>query len=206
MVDCSYGLREGVEGISVEALGYSVSPRGADHVHNILDKDVKFPVPIVSAIIERERDGELEILVQTRWKPDKDPEYSGALEIPAGTLEKYENVYDALTREVFEETGLRVTGFRPHVRTKTYAQRGDEAFAFLPFCCQQQTSGKQRVGFVFVCTVEEKNPVANPDEAKDVRWMKSSELKKLLEQTPELIFTFQLGALEYYLQYGKAQP
>jgi 8-oxo-dGTP diphosphatase len=164
--------------------------------------DLKYPVPVVSAIIEREQDGELEILVQTRWKPDQDPEYSGTLEIPAGTLEKYESVYDALAREVFEETGLRVTGFRPDIRTKTYVQKDDEVFAFLPFCCQQQTQGKQRVGFVFVCTVEEKQPVANVNEAKDARWMKQSELKRLLEQAPEEIFAFQLGALDYYLQSG----
>jgi hypothetical protein len=36
-----------------------------------------FAVPIVSAVIERERDGEIEVLVQTRWKPDKDPQEFG---------------------------------------------------------------------------------------------------------------------------------
>ena len=44
--------------------------------------DVNFP--IVSTLIEREHNGETEILVQTRWKPDRDPLYSGTLEIPAG--------------------------------------------------------------------------------------------------------------------------
>jgi 8-oxo-dGTP pyrophosphatase MutT (NUDIX family) len=39
---------------------------------------------VVSAIVERERDGEIEVLVQTRWKPGQDPAYSGTLEIPAG--------------------------------------------------------------------------------------------------------------------------
>ena len=39
-------------------------------------------LPIVSAIIEREHNGEKEILVQTRWKPERDPLYSGTLEIP----------------------------------------------------------------------------------------------------------------------------
>jgi hypothetical protein len=48
-------------------------------------------VPIVSAIIEREHNGEKEILVQTRWKPDRDPLYSGTLEIPAGGMHVYEN-------------------------------------------------------------------------------------------------------------------
>ena len=61
---------------------------------------------MVSAIIEREHNGEKEILVQTRWKPERDPLYSGTLEIPAGGMHVYENVYDAVKREVLEETGL----------------------------------------------------------------------------------------------------
>jgi hypothetical protein len=72
----------------------------------------------VSAIVERQHDGEAEVLVQTRWKPDSDPRYSGTLEIPAGSMNQFENVYDAITREVLEETGLRITGFRPDLRSK----------------------------------------------------------------------------------------
>ena len=49
-------------------------------------------LPIVSAIIEREHNGEKEILVHTRWKPERDPLYSGTLEIPAGGMHVYENV------------------------------------------------------------------------------------------------------------------
>lgn len=41
---------------------------------------LSFPVPIVSAIIERQCDGQTEGLVQTRWKSSKDPKYSGALD------------------------------------------------------------------------------------------------------------------------------
>src|SRR5215510_8940315 len=69
-------------------------------------------LPIVSAIIEREHNGEKELLVQTRWKPERDPLYSGTLEIPAGGMHVYENVYDTVKREVLEETGLR-TSFHP---------------------------------------------------------------------------------------------
>ena len=87
-----------------------------------------FPVPIVSAIIERQRDGEIEVLVQTRWKPDKDPKYSGTLEIPAGGIGPFENIYDALRREVFEETGLNVIGFRPDTQTKLHSQRSRRLF------------------------------------------------------------------------------
>jgi 8-oxo-dGTP diphosphatase len=155
---------------------------------------------VISAIIERERDGDLEILVQTRWKPERDPVYSGTLEIPAGGINRYENVYDALKREVLEETGLRVLKIKPDIRTEIFSPREDGAFAFVPFCCQQQTKGgASRVGFVFICEVESEAPVANNDETRDIRWMKIASLKRLIEETPEQIFTFQLPVLSYYL-------
>ncbi len=58
-----------------------------------------FPVPMVSAIIERQRGPITEVLVQVRWKPQQDPLYSGTFEIPAGGIELYESVYDALSRQ-----------------------------------------------------------------------------------------------------------
>lgn len=167
-------------------------------------KDIDLNFAVVSAIIERQRE-EIEILIQTRWKPQTDPKYSGTLEIPAGAIRRYENVYDALKREIFEETGLSVIGFKPDVKTKMYNQHGDEAFAFLPFCCQQQTKGDiARMGFVFLCTVEDQQPFAQPDEVRDIKWIKKSDLRKILDQTPEKIFTFQLGVLHYYLNFSES--
>ena len=157
---------------------------------------------LVSAIIERQHEGETEILVQTRWKPESDPVYSGTLEIPAGAMNRYENVYDAIAREVLEETGLKITGFKPDVRTGVHSSNGDECFAFVPFCCQQQLKGEwPRVGFVFLCTVEDKQPVPGPGEVKNIRWMKKAELRKILQETPEKIFILQAGVLEYYLDF-----
>jgi 8-oxo-dGTP diphosphatase len=140
---------------------------------------------IVSVIIEREHPDEIEVLVQTRWKPEKDPQYSGTLEIPAGGIHAYENVYDAVKREVLEETGLRVRSFYPDIQTKTYAPKDDDCFAFMPFCCQQQLRGGiPRLGFVFICSVEDKEPLPKRDEVKDIRWIKKSEFKKICETTP----------------------
>ena len=159
-------------------------------------------VPIVSAIIERDHDGVTEILVQTRWKPEQDPFYSGTLEIPAGGIRPYEHVYDAVKREVLEETGLRVIAFDPDIRTQIYAPRDDDCFAFVPFCCQQQLKGgSPRVGFVFLCQVEDADPTPQHDEVRDIRWMQPSELRQIIAATPERIFTLQLGVLDYYLNH-----
>ena len=151
------------------------------------------------AIIFR-KEGEKPLFLLLNYPPAsrKQKEY---WDLPKGHIEKGENILKTVRREVFEETGLRVTGFKPDVRTKIHSQKDDEAFAFLPFCCQQQTRGKSRVGFVFICTVEDKEPVPGHGEVKDIRWIKKSELKKILEETPEKIFTFQLGVLDYYLNY-----
>jgi hypothetical protein len=54
--------------------------------------------------------------------------------------------------------------------------------------------------------VEDAEPVPQHDEVRDIRWMKISELRKILEETPERIFTLQLGVLEYYLQHASCHP
>ena len=56
---------------------------------------------------------------------------------------------------------------------------------------------------MFICTVEDKDPIPEPSEVKDIQWMKKSELKKVLENTPEQIFMLQLGVLDYYLSYSE---
>lgn len=68
----------------------------------------KFAIPCVAAIIEKIVNNEKYILIQTRQKEDG-AETNGMLEIPAGKIREYENVFVALRREVKEETGLTIT-------------------------------------------------------------------------------------------------
>lgn len=159
-------------------------------------------IPVVSAIIERTCEGKKEILLQTRWKPDRDPIYSGTFEIPAGWIEKYENVYDALKREVLEETGLKVVKIKPDTQTKIHTPRDDGAFAFVPFCGQQMLKGGLPwVGFVFLCEVEPGECKAQEGETRDNHWLSKDELRTLVTNTPEKFFTLQLGVLDYYLNF-----
>ena len=156
-------------------------------------------LPVTSAIIERNHQGKKQILIATRDKPNKDSVYSGTIEIPAGKITKYENVYEAMKREVKEETGLTITKIHPDIKTKTHSVKDDGSFAFMPFCCQQQLkNGKPWIGFVFICEVEDTPPIDRVGETKDVRWIDYEELKEIFESTPEKIFTLQLSVLDYY--------
>ena len=68
----------------------------------------KFAIPCVAAIIEKIVNNKKYILIQTRQKEDG-AETNGMLEIPAGKIREYENIFRALRREVKEETGLTIT-------------------------------------------------------------------------------------------------
>ena len=157
---------------------------------------------VVSAIIEKVEDGKRYIFMQTRWKPKASPTYLGVLEIPAGGIDGYESAYDAIAREVREETGLEITRFIDDEQTSVmYTRPGDASIAFRPFLCQQvleTNGGLPWVGFVFRCeaigTIE-----MQTSEAKDPRWVSIDELDEILRTTPEKIFSLQFATLRYYV-------
>ena len=162
---------------------------------------VKWAIPFVGAIIERENNGEKEILVQTRWKPEYDARYSGTIEIPAGALDKgHTDVFEMIRNEIFEETGLKLKNVKNISKTQKFSPKEDEAsFGFRPFCCVQQLkNGRPWIGFIFLCEVEPGELVAQTNEVKDVRWMKKKELLEIFKNNPEKIFTLELPAFEYY--------
>lgn len=167
----------------------------------IVARPFRLAIPYTGAIIERTRDGVKELLIQTRWKPHADPLYSGTLEFPAGVLDKpYENVYDTLAREIKEECGLVLKSVIGDSRTKIYSPNNtDEIIAFKPFCCTQQLKdGKPWIGFVFICEVEDGEPVSQLSEVKDVKWLPASEVKEIFVNNPEKLFGLELPAWEYY--------
>lgn len=159
-------------------------------------------LPFVGGIIEKTNaKGGKEFLIQIRFKPERDPVYSGTLEFPAGVLDQpYENVYKALAREIKEEAGLTLVSIKGDSQTKTYSPKGNDAtFGFRPFCCLQQLkNGRPWIGFVFLCEVKDEEPKAQQGETKDVHWIKAAELKEIFYHSPEKLFTLEILALEYY--------
>jgi 8-oxo-dGTP pyrophosphatase MutT (NUDIX family) len=161
------------------------------------------PVAVVSAILEQTKNGQKYIFVQKRWKPKASPNYLGVWEIPAGGIEAYENIHKAIKREVEEETGLKIVRFIDDYQSPVSSiNTNDSSIAFKPFICQQvleTNGGLPWVGFVFRCEVE---GVFNPQasEVKDPQWMNVKELKEIIQNSPEKIFSLQLATLKYYLE------
>jgi ADP-ribose pyrophosphatase len=164
------------------------------------------PRAIISAILTRERNGIAEVFLQTRWKLDTSPTYSGLLEIPAGGIDAYENVYDTLRREVKEECGLEITKIINDYQSPiTESRPHDKAFIFKPFICQEvleTNDGLPWIGFVFLCEAEGE-VIINPAEVKDPTWVSISELKTLIQNEPARFFPLQLPVLQYFVNYAE---
>lgn len=164
----------------------------------MMEVEELFAYPTVTAIVERECNGEKEVLVQIRR--DDHPQYDNTLELPSGKIRAGESPFDALQREVREETGLEVV----EVTCCRAASRDDSvqdpSFAFTPFACVcQQIAERSWVGFVFRCrVVKEDSLVAQESEVKRVYWMKQSELRKLFLAHPEKINSFNRAILPLY--------
>ncbi|MEI6327384.1 MAG: NUDIX hydrolase [Candidatus Roizmanbacteria bacterium] len=158
---------------------------------------------IISAILEKDIDGVRHIFIQTRWKPLISPTFSGLLEIPAGVVEPYEDVFDALYREVKEETGLNITSVIDAHRGHVVENRpGNKTHVFTPFVCQQTLTtdgGLPWIGFVFRCIVSGEIHMQK-EEAQDPQWMNVSDLKKILDESPERIFPLQYPVLKHYVE------
>lgn len=153
----------------------------------------------MSAIIERFKNNEWEVLLQTRWKPGEDSKHSGMLEIPGGRIELGEDVYDALKREVSEECGLTIESIKPGKEIVTEGKFGEVGLAFVPFC-GERFIGSNYVGFVFVCSAEGRLRRKGLIDGKEPRWMPLAELKRLVQDEPEKLYSYHLSTLKYYVE------
>ena len=99
-----------------------------------------FSKPAVGAIIEKVIDGIDHILIQERSKED-DVSENGLLEIPAGKVREFENVFDALRREVWEETGLKLIEIQGEKDIVVCNCNGYTVISYDPFYSSQNLCG-----------------------------------------------------------------
>ncbi|MCD6583090.1 MAG: DUF2064 domain-containing protein [Candidatus Omnitrophica bacterium] len=164
--------------------------------------DLSICIPVVSVIVQRQGKREIEILVQTRYKPLMDKKNTGKLEIISGLIKRYELAQDAAIREVQEETGIiaeisdeqKVLGF-------TSLKNGDVIAIYKPFYCHQQLKGgRAYISMAFIANYKKGKIIENPRENRNPRWIPVSKLKKIVEQKPEKVFGLILPILKEYFK------
>lgn len=139
------------------------------------------------AIIERIALDKKEIIVQWRNRSGEE-----CWEFPGGSIEPYESLYDAVRREVKEETGLDVVAIGGQ---DEYFQEG-KVECLRPFSVYQTLEGfVDSVGFHFICHVVG-DVLAEGDASKEIRWVGIDELKRLLE-AEEFSSIDKVAALRY---------
>ena len=123
------------------------------------------------AIIERTNSGGTEVIVQWRDKRGE-----GCWEFPGGCIEPYESLYDAVKREVKEETGLTITAIKGE---DGYFQVG-RVECLKPFSVYQTLEGfVDSIGVHFICLTEGKL-LSEGDATKEIKWIGLDQLEKLL--------------------------
>ena len=157
-----------------------------------------FTIPAVGAVIINKTENEEFILVQTREKNTRDGT-DGLLEIPAGKIREYENIFEALRREVWEETGLHITKIQGEEDSYFLDVNGNKTLIFSPYCVTQNLSGAYSLILnTFICEAEGEL-LERTNETNNIRWVKKDELKNIVDNSPESIFLMHVHALRKYL-------
>ena len=159
-----------------------------------------FAKPGVGGIIEKNVDGIDYILIQDRCKNDAILE-SGLLEIPAGKIREFENIFDCLRREIYEETGLIVVNIEGENDAIYYESNGYKVLNYTPFSSNQNLLGSYPIMVqVFICTAKGELAVQS-NESKNIRWISLDELKDMLEIKTNSFYPMHVITLRKYLKY-----
>lgn len=155
-----------------------------------------------SAIIEREVEGRIEVLLQERFRKERRSLYEGRFEIPGGRLNIGEDPITGLKREVEEECGLQITEIWPSWIEET-EDAGKRSIVFHPFVCEGSI-GAYCLGFVWVCKAVGSLRKEGLVDARNPRWVPFDELAVQLEKQPELFTPYHLASLRYYVSERRA--
>lgn len=157
-----------------------------------------FAKPGVGAIIEKDINGVSHILIQERYKTGEDQE-KGMIEIPAGKVREYESIFDTLRREIWEETGLKLTEIEGEKETVACDCNGYKVISYTPFYSSQNLSGGYSIMLqTFICKAEGEL-LQKSDESRNIRWISLKSLRTLLQENETMFYPMHINALRKYI-------
>jgi ADP-ribose pyrophosphatase len=157
-----------------------------------------FAKPAVGGIIIKSEKGIDYILIQERCKDNGGSE-NGLIEIPAGKIREFENIFNCLRREIWEETGLKVIEIIGEDETVTIKSNGYKVINYMPFACSQNIEGNYPIMVqTFICKVEGQ-VLDKTNETKNIRWVSVSELKEMLYNNEKKFYPMHVTTLKKYL-------
>jgi 8-oxo-dGTP pyrophosphatase MutT (NUDIX family) len=172
---------------------------GFEYLRQKEDSMEQLMKPGVGGIIERISDGVKYILVQERYKDDA-PSEEGLIEIPAGKIREFENIYDCLRREIKEETGLDVVEIEGEADSIIFESNGYKVLSYEPFACSQNIDGTYPIMVqVFICRVKG-DLVTSTNETRFLRWVCIEELENLLENQSHMFYPMHVNTLRKYIE------
>jgi ADP-ribose pyrophosphatase len=155
--------------------------------------------PGVGGIIEQIIDGVKHILIQERYKDDA-PLEDGLIEIPAGKIREFENIYDCLRREIKEETGLDVTEIEGENESIVLEFNGYKVLSYTPFARSQNLRGTYPIMVqTFICRVKG-DLAASTNETRFLRWVSLEKLEELIEGEWNRFYPMHVNTLREYIK------
>ena len=102
---------------------------------------------------------------------------------PGGHIELHENIIDALTHELLEETGLKPEQY--HILDIEHQPKVRGTTLPLPIHIDEHAwdgKGKHRhIDFAYLVKAHTEKLTKNPDGAEDIKWLSLAEIKQLHE-------------------------
>jgi 8-oxo-dGTP pyrophosphatase MutT (NUDIX family) len=162
----------------------------------------EFAIAGAGGIIERDFDGVEYILIQERCK-EGIPTENGLIEIPAGKIRKYENIFDCLRREIKEETGLDVIEIEGETESSICELNGYKVLSYTPFNSSQNIEGYYPIMVqIFICKVKGEL-LKETEETKNIRWIALHDLSYLLNTNRNSFYPMHICTLTKYLEKKK---
>ena len=148
------------------------------------------------AIIERNGQDGMEILVQIRNKPH---EGGKRIELPGGRFEEFESLVDGLRREVREETGLELS-YIEGLDTRIETNGADTNMECVrPYAVYQTLRGPvDSMGAYFRCRAEGQL-MEMGDDTECPQWIAVSEIEQLINDDPNQFSFIDQAGLVFYL-------